>query len=207
MKKIGLVFCLLLILLTNVKADTSKDIMIKYEYTDKTSEITKEVTDNKVEYNLNEDKVKLELEGNTDNINILFFEVSKESLDWLKTKVNINENSNVYYLKFLVEKDNELNVTVTVDEMSGENKVVKIYDKNGNELQKAVNNCYVVIEKVNEEQVKIDEEEVDKDNVTLTNPQKTESNISPLIIFIIVLTAIFIILIFIVRTRKDKDNG
>lgn len=205
MEKIGLIFCLLVVLFSNVIAATSKDIMIKYEYTDKTSEFKKEVIDNKVEYVLNEDKILLKFDGNNKNPSVLFFEVSKESLEWLKEKVDINENSNIYYLKFLDEDSIESNLSITVEEISSENKVVNIYDKNGNKLEKATNNCYVVVEFVSENKVEFENEETDKECVIPTIP-KQEKSISPLLIFVIPLTVIFIVLIIIIKTRKDKEN-
>jgi len=204
MKKMGLVICLLFVLLGSINAETSKDIMIKYEYTDNTSKNTKEIVDNKVEYELNEDKVKLSL-SDSKNINVIFFEISTESLEWLKTKVEINKDANVYYLKILNNKDENIIPSITISEYSGEEKVITIYDEYGNKMENVQGDCYIVIEKVEKTQVENNEDiNVYKGNIDITKGE--ESSRGPLIIFIILLATIFVILLIVVKTRKDKDN-
>lgn len=204
MKKIGLFICLLFVLFGNVNAETSKDIMIKYKYTDNISKHTKEIVDNKVEYELNEDKVKISL-SDSKNINVVFFEVSDESLEWLKSRIDISKDANVYYLKLLNIKDENIIPSITINEYSGEEKVITIYDEYGNKIENVKGDCYIVIEKVEKTQTENNEDiNVYKENIDITKGE--ESSRVPLIIFIVLLATILVILLIIVKTRKDKDN-
>lgn len=204
MKKIGLILCLFFILLSSVNSETSKDIMIKYEYTDNTSKHTKEIVDNRVEYELNEDKIKIILSESKD-MNVILFEVSTESLEWLKTKVDISKDANVYYLKVLNIKDEKTISNITIEECSGKQKVITIYDENGNKIENPQNDCYIVIEKVDNTETKNNEEiNINKENLVTTKGEQL--NIEPLIIVIICLSIIFILLIILVKIRKDKEN-
>ncbi len=204
MKKIGIIFCLLFILISNVNAETSKDIMIKYQYTDNTSKYIKEIVDNKVEYEFNEDKVKILLNDDKD-INVIFFEASTESLEWLKTKIDIIKDSNVYYLKVINKKNEKIIPSITITEYSGEEKVITIYDENGNKIEKVQNDCYIVIEKVKKIQVENNEDvNINEDMIEIIKGEETSGG--ALIIFVISLITIFIILLVIVKTRKDKEN-
>lgn len=204
MKKIGLFLCLVFLLLGNVNAETSKDIMIKYKYTDNISKHTKEIVENKVEYELNEDKVKISL-SDSENINVIFFEVSNESLEWLKTKIYISKDANVYYLKVLNNKDENIIPSITIREYSGEEKVITIYDEYGNKIEKVQSDCYIVIEKTEKTEIENNEDiNIYKDNVDIVKGE--EKNRGPLIIIIICLSIIFITLLIFVKTRKDKDN-
>ncbi len=205
MKKIGVILCLLFVLLGNVNADTSKDIVIKYNYTDNTSKHTKEIVDNKVEYDLNDDKIRIVLNENVSkDLNIMLFEVSNESLEWLKTKVEIDENDNVYYLKILDNKENILS-GISLEEYSNEDKIIKIYDNNGNQIEKITNDCYIVIGQAGE--IKTDNNEdinVYEDLVDIIKGDET--NNAPLVIFIILLCTILVILLAIIKTRKEREN-
>lgn len=204
MKRIGLFLCMFFIFLGSVNAATTKDIMIKYKYTDNTSKHTKEIVDNKVEYELNNDKIKILLSDSA-NINIIFFEVSNESLEWLKSKIEINNDTNVYYLKVLNSKDEKTIPSVTINEYSGEEKIITIYDINGNKIENVQGDCYIVIEKVDNTEVENDENvNVYKDLVDTIKGE--ESSREPLIIFAICLGIIFVILLVFVILRKDKDN-
>lgn len=205
MKKIGLLICLLFILLGNVNAETSKDIMIKYEYKDNTSKYTKKIVDNKAEYEINEDKIKILLSASKD-INVLFFEVSTESLEWLKTKADISKEANVYYLKILNSNNESEEIPdISIEEYSGENKVITIYNENGNKIENVQCDCYIAIEKSDKAQIQNNENvNVYKDLIDIIKGEEQSRN--PLIIFVITLITIFVILLIIVKTRKDKDN-
>lgn len=205
MKKIGVILCLLFVLLGYVNADTSKDIIIKYNYTDNTSKHTKEIVDNKVEYSLNNDKIRIVLDENvSEDLNIMFFEASNESLAWLKTKVEIDKHDNVYYFKILNNKENIVS-GISLEEYSNENKIVRIYDNNGNEIENITNDCYIVIGQSSE--IKTDNNEVVnvyKDLIDMTNSEKSNNTLH--IIFIIILCTILVILLAIIKTRKENKN-
>lgn len=204
MKKICLNICLIFMLLSNVNASTSKDIMIKYKYTDNTSKYTKELIDDKVEYQINEDKVKILL-NESKNINVMFFQVSTDSLEWLKSKIDINKEANVYYFKLLNNSDNNITSNITIEEYSGVQKKITIYDENGNKIEKIKNDCYVIIEKLENKEIENNENiNIYIENVDTIKGHETSR--LPLIIFVIFLTIIFIILHTIVKIRKDKDN-
>lgn len=205
MKKICVILCLLFAFLGNINADTSKDIIVKYNYSDNTSKHTKEIVDNKVEYNLNDDKIRILLDENVSkDLNIMFFEVSNESLEWLKSKIEIEESDNVYYLKILNNKENIIS-GISLEEYSNEDKIIKIYDNNGNQIENITNDCYIVIGKKsdikneNNEDVNVYEDLVD----TIKGEEK---NNTPFVIFIILLCTILVILLVIIKTRKEKEN-
>lgn len=205
MKKIGVILCLLFILLGNINADTGKDIIIKYNYTDNTSKHTKEIIDNKVEYNLNDDKIRIVIDEDVSkDLNIMLFEVSNDSLEWLKTKIEIEESDNVYYLKILNNKENIIS-GISLEEYSNEDKTIKIYDNNGNQIENITNDCYIVIghksdiKNENNEDVNVYEDLVD-------TIKGEETNNAPLVIFIILLCTILVILLVIIKTRKEKEN-
>ena len=205
MKKIGVILGLLFVLLGNVNAETSKDIIVKYNYTDNTSKHTKEIVDNKVEYDLNDDRIRILLDENVSkDLNIMLFEASNESLEWLKTKVEIEESDNVYYLKILNSKENIIS-GISLEEYSNEEKIIKIYDNNGNEIENITNDCYIVIGQKSDIKNENNEEvNVYEDLVDIIKGEET--NNEPLVIFIILLCTILVIVLVIIKTRKEKEN-
>lgn len=204
MKKIGLIISLLLLILGNINAYTSKDVMIKYQYIDNTSKHTKEIVDNKVGYELNEDKIKITL-SDSKNISVIFFEVSNESLEWLKTKAEIGKDANVYYLKVLNSIEEKTIPSIIINEYSDEEKIIKIYDVDGNKIDNAQGDCYIVIEKADNTEIEYNEDtNVYKENIEIKKGEKT--NREPLIIFIIYLIINLIFLFIFVKLRKDKEN-